>query len=151
MVPDGGEGYGGRHHREGVWGPHGPWNPVGDLGFLRCWGLGETDGNRDRGSLRLVLQPQAVEWGWGIGSGSPSSLLHWGYTDGERECHPAPPRPLNPGFLVSALSSGLTDPVCVVFCWNGICFLIRALCKTSSMFHFYINGLISNNIIFNNG
>lgn len=66
----------------------GPWSPVGDLRVLGCWGLGETDGSRDRGSLRLVLQPEAVEWEWGIGSGSPSSLLRWGYTDGERKCHP---------------------------------------------------------------
>ena len=64
----------------------------------------------------------------------------------------APPRPRNPGFLVSALFSGLPGPDCVgFFSWNGICLLIRALGKTYSMFHFYIYGLISNSILFNNG
>ena len=96
------------HHREGA---VGPWSPLGDPEVFTV-GLGETDGAGIDGSLRSVLQPRAVEWEWG----SPCLLLPQGHTAGEGAARTqAPPRPLDPGFLVSALFSGLPDPDCVVF------------------------------------
>ena len=95
-------------HREGA---VGPWSPLGDPGVFTV-GLGETGGAGMDGSLRSVLQPRAVEWEWG----SPCLLLPRGHTAGEGATGTqAPPRPLDPGFLVSALFSGLPGPEACFF------------------------------------
>lgn len=70
-------------------------------------GMG-TDTSRIKGTLRLALQSQAIEWGWGSGRGNPSSLLHC--STGAQ----APPRPPNPGLGSQPFFSRLGDPDFIV-------------------------------------
>ena len=107
-------------HREGA---VGPWSPLGDPGVFTV-GLGETGGAGMDGSLRSVLQPRAVEWEWG----SPCLLLPRGHTAGEGATGTqAPPRPLDPGFLVSALFSGLPGPEACFFFFPGMGFVFSSV------------------------
>lgn len=116
-------------------------------------GMG-TDTSRIKGTLRLALQSQAIEWGWGSGRGNPSSLLHCRYGDGEREFHRSTgssqtpePRPWVSALLLQTWRSRFHCRFQNEYCFSSLCWLKPPKC---SIFTFYIT-LIPNSIIFNNG